>query len=68
MEKPGKSGKEQTLLLVGLNTSMLDLVVDPPAMRAPIPVSLREDEVTRHHYFHQLKMDVVEGRIRCNNE
>ena len=24
--------------------------------------------MTRHHYFHQLKMDVVEGRIGSNNE
>ena len=31
-------------------------------------VSLLEDEVTRYHYFLQLKMDVVEGRLRCNYE
>ena len=31
-------------------------------------VSLLEDEVTRYHYFLQLKMDVVEGRLRCNHE
>ena len=31
-------------------------------------VSLLEDEITRYHYFLQLKMDVVEGRLRCNHE
>ena len=31
-------------------------------------VSLLEDEITRYHYFLQLKMDVVEGRLRCNYE
>ncbi|XP_023341720.1 tyrosine-protein phosphatase non-receptor type 21 [Eurytemora carolleeae] len=31
-------------------------------------VSLLEDEVTRYHYFLQLKTDVVEGRLRCNYE
>ena len=31
-------------------------------------VSLLEDEVTRYHYFLQLKLDVVEGRLRANCE
>lgn len=31
-------------------------------------VSLLEDEVTRYHYFLQLKLDVIEGRLRCNYE
>ena len=31
-------------------------------------VSMLEDETTRYHYFLQLKMDVVEGRLRCNYE
>ena len=31
-------------------------------------VSLLEDEVTRLHYFLQLKLDVIEGRLRCNYE
>lgn len=31
-------------------------------------VSLLEDEVTRYHYFMQLKLDVVEGRLRANCE
>jgi hypothetical protein len=31
-------------------------------------VSLLEDEVTRYHYFLQLKLDVTEGRLRCNFE
>eukprot|EP00096_Caligus_rogercresseyi_P004380 TRINITY_DN18610_c0_g1_i1.p1 TRINITY_DN18610_c0_g1~~TRINITY_DN18610_c0_g1_i1.p1 ORF type:complete len:1044 (+),score=421.24 TRINITY_DN18610_c0_g1_i1:203-3334(+) len=31
-------------------------------------VSLLEDPVTRYHYFLQLKLDVIEGRLRCNYE
>ena len=31
-------------------------------------VSLLEDEVTRYHYFLQLKFEVIEGRLRCNYE
>ncbi|XP_071747757.1 tyrosine-protein phosphatase non-receptor type 21 [Lepeophtheirus salmonis] len=31
-------------------------------------VSLLEDQVTRYHYFLQLKLDVIEGRLRCNYE
>jgi len=31
-------------------------------------VSLLEDETTRYHYFLQLKLDVIEGRLRCNYE
>jgi tyrosine-protein phosphatase non-receptor type 14/21 len=31
-------------------------------------VSLLEDEMTRYHYFLQLKLDVVEGRLRANCE
>ena len=31
-------------------------------------MSLLEDEVTRYHYFLQLKMDVIEGRLRCDYE
>lgn len=31
-------------------------------------VSLLGDEVTRYHYFLQLKLDVIEGRLRCNYE
>lgn len=31
-------------------------------------VSLLEDEVTRYHYYLQLKLDVIEGRLRCNYE
>ncbi|XP_045027481.1 tyrosine-protein phosphatase non-receptor type 14-like isoform X2 [Daphnia magna] len=29
-------------------------------------VSLLEDEMTRYHYFLQLKSDVMEGRLRCS--
>lgn len=31
-------------------------------------VSLLEDEVTRFHYFMQLKYDVLDGKLRCNYE
>lgn len=31
-------------------------------------VSLLEDEVTRFHYFMQLKYDVLDGKLRCNFE
>ncbi|KAK9511873.1 hypothetical protein O3M35_000446 [Rhynocoris fuscipes] len=30
-------------------------------------ISLITDELTRYHYFLQLKKDVIEGRISCNN-
>ena len=29
-------------------------------------VSLLQDEMTRYHYFLQLKSDVMEGRLRCS--
>ncbi|XP_014242727.1 tyrosine-protein phosphatase non-receptor type 21 isoform X2 [Cimex lectularius] len=29
-------------------------------------ISLIQDEMTRYHYFLQLKKDVIEGRINCN--
>ena len=29
-------------------------------------VSLLEDELTKYHYFQQLKSDVMEGRLRCS--
>lgn len=31
-------------------------------------INLLTDEITRYHYFLQLKSDVIEGRIKCNTE
>ncbi|ROT73234.1 Tyrosine-protein phosphatase non-receptor type 14 [Penaeus vannamei] len=31
-------------------------------------VSLLQDDVTRSHYFLQVKQDVLEGKLRCNHE
>ncbi|XP_045598468.1 tyrosine-protein phosphatase non-receptor type 14 isoform X2 [Procambarus clarkii] len=51
----------------------LDKYAQSPALALAVlyyihDVSLLQDDVTRSHYFLQVKQDVLEGKLRCNHE
>ncbi|XP_071523847.1 tyrosine-protein phosphatase non-receptor type 14 isoform X2 [Panulirus ornatus] len=51
----------------------LDKYAQSPALSLAVlyyihDVSLLQDDVTRSHYFLQVKQDVLEGKLRCNHE
>ncbi|XP_012257243.1 tyrosine-protein phosphatase non-receptor type 14 [Athalia rosae] len=57
MDKPLKRQLEKEARNFNLQLRVMYFVTD---------IQLIQDEITRYHYYLQLKMDVIEGRIHCD--
>nr|XP_046468430.1 tyrosine-protein phosphatase non-receptor type 14 isoform X1 [Neodiprion pinetum]XP_046468431.1 tyrosine-protein phosphatase non-receptor type 14 isoform X1 [Neodiprion pinetum]XP_046468432.1 tyrosine-protein phosphatase non-receptor type 14 isoform X1 [Neodiprion pinetum] len=58
MDKPLKRQLEKEARSFNLRLRVMYFITD---------VQLIQDEITRYHYYLQLKMDVIDGRIHCNS-